>query len=254
MLDQTALAYVNLNALLRNMEDLVALDAEAAMLVKGCKETVAFVVKSGPTGFLTFGPDGCHFYGSSGLRPRTSIGLFFSNPAALNAMVAGTGNPIPYKGLTRLGFLEKNFSMLAKRLETVLKAKGTFLTDSGLASVNAELLLYAAAFAVAELANHDPVGKLNAARIPDGIIELGVAGGPAVSLESKGGVMKATKGRSGKARSCMTFATLEGARSLFSGEVDAMAALGEGTVAMSGYIPMLEHMNKVLGLVPRYLG
>jgi len=250
MQDQGCLAYVNLNAVLRNLEDLVALDPEAAALVAGRKETISFIVGGGPRGALSFGPKGCNF--ASGKTPST-ITLWFPKPEALNAMVAGTGTPIPLKGLTRLGFLTGPFSALAKRLEAVLKASKEELSAPSLAKANAELLLYTATFALAELGNHDPVGKLNAARIADGVIEIGVEGGPAVSITAKAGRLSAAKGRSGRARATMSFVSLEAARALFSGEIDAMAALGEGLVAMSGFIPMLEHMNKVLGLVPRYL-
>jgi hypothetical protein len=251
MQDQSTLAYVNLNAVLRNLEDLVALDPEAARIVAGRKETVSFIVGDGPRGSLSLGPSACRF--TAGKTPST-IALWFPKPASLNAMVAGTGNPIPLKGLTRLGFLTGPFSELAKRLGAVLKADAAARTDAKLAKTNAELLLYTATFALAEVGNHDPVGKLNAARIPDGIIEIGIEGGPAVSITAKSGRLSAAKGRTGKARAAMTFESMEAARALFNGEVDAMEALGEGKVGMKGFIPMLEHMNKVLGLVPRYLG
>lgn len=254
MIDQTALAYVNLNALLRNVEDIVALDAEAAALAGGRSETIAFVVNGGPTGDLSFGPQGCKFHGFGEGRTKATIGLFFPSPARFNAMVSGKGKPIPFKGFTRLGFLTKNFTGLAKRLETVLKADEASLADAALARANAELLLYAAGFALAEVGNWDPVGQLNAARIPDGIIEMGVEGGPALSITAQKGSLAASKGRIGTPRARMTFASLGVVRELFSGKADTLAILGEGSVAMSGYIPMIDHMNKVLGLVPRYLG
>jgi hypothetical protein len=232
------------------MEDLVALDEVARRLIGTRQETVSFRVRGGPRGALVFGSGACRFVRGAA---RSTISLYFPSAAAFNAMVAGKGNPIPLKGFFRLGFLKGTFTQLGSRLETVLKASGNELDDSHLRRTQAELLLYTVGFALCEVGNHDPSGKHNAARIPDGIIEIGVKGGPAVSITARGGHLEAVKGRSGHARAQMVFASMEDARRLFTGEIDAMVALGEGLVELRGFIPMIEHMSKILGLVPRYL-
>ncbi len=251
MPDPATMANVNLYAVLRNIEDLVTLDEEAGKLIAGRREAIGFSVHGGPRGVLSFDGKG----GGSFVRgaAKTSISLWFSGPEHFNSMVAGSGSPIPLKGLTKLSFLTGPFTMLTKRLESYLRPSPEALADPAIFKATTELTLYTAGFALAEVGNADPVGMLNAGRIPDGIIEIGIKDGPAVSLTAKGGCLSAAKGRTGKARASMTFADYQAASGVLGGRRDAMTALGLGEVAMSGFIPMLEHMNKVLGLVPRYL-
>ena len=51
----------------------------------------------------------------------------------------------------------------------------------------------------------------------------------------------------------MRFTTIETARALFDGKEDAMACIGNGTLQMRGYIPMLMNLNNILGRVAMYL-
>jgi hypothetical protein len=48
------MANVNLYAVLRNIEDLVTLDAEAGKLIAGRREAIGFSVHGGPRGVLSF--------------------------------------------------------------------------------------------------------------------------------------------------------------------------------------------------------
>ena len=40
---------------------------------------------------------------------------------------------------------------------------------------------------------------------------------------------------------------------LLRGELDSYAAIGSQKLELGGYMPNLDHLNKILGLVPRYL-
>ena len=51
----------------------------------------------------------------------------------------------------------------------------------------------------------------------------------------------------------MVFADLDSAGAVLRGEVATYTALGRGDIEPSGYVPLLDKMNKLLGLVPRYL-
>jgi hypothetical protein len=51
----------------------------------------------------------------------------------------------------------------------------------------------------------------------------------------------------------MVFADLEAAGSLLRGELDSYAAIGAEKLELGGFVPLLDNLNKILGLVPRYL-
>lgn len=250
MVDQTTLARVNLNAVLRALEDLPAWDEAAKKVASGKRETIQFSVGGVGAARLAIG-DGkiafCH-----GAGPCT-IKLWFPKPENLNAMFAGTGNPIPLKGITKIKYLTGPFTELTDRLGHYLRTTPELLKEEKYRLANASLSLHAAVFAMGEVANSDRDGKLNAARIANGQIHVAAKSGPQFTIAVDGGKLACSKGEPAKMKAKMVFSDLEAAGNVLRGELDSYAAIGALKLELGGFMPMLEHLNKILGLVPRYL-
>lgn len=249
-MDQRTKAGCELFALLPCLEELPALDKEARELASGRPVRVEFRVGGLGRARLEVGGGAIRF--SRGGGPA-EIRLWLPSPAALSAMFAGRGSPIPLKGLTRLGWLTGPFTRLTKIMEGYLKPSPERLADPAYRVANARLSLRAAVFAMAEIASGDPEGRLHASRMPKGEIEVSVAGGPAFALAAGEGRLEARLGAPPAARARMRFPSLEAAGALLRGETDAHLAIAEGKVELWGFVPLLDNLSHVLGLVPRYL-
>ncbi|UCD63729.1 MAG: hypothetical protein JSW34_13470, partial [Candidatus Zixiibacteriota bacterium] len=127
-------AHLNLYAVLRNLEDLVAYDSETASLVENWAVSVQFIVLNGPKAYCEFENGVCTV--CRGKHKRPSIILFFISPKHFNRMMDGTANPIPLKGLTRLGFLRTDFTRVTERLEYYLKPTDELLADEAYLELN----------------------------------------------------------------------------------------------------------------------
>jgi len=249
-MDQCTLARVNVFALLRCLEDLPALDYEARKIAGGRPETIQFTVSGVGAARLAIGGGKIEFSAEAGPK---SINLWFPKAEALNAMFAGTGNPIPLKGITKVAYLKGPFTTLTDRLGHYMRPKPELLADEAYRNANAALSLRAAMYALAEIGNHDHDGSLNAARMPDGEILIAARGGPELTLAASGGRLECRKGPPARLRARMVFSDLGAAGELLRGEMDSYTAIGAERLEMGGFVPMLDNMNKILGLVPRYL-
>ena len=54
-------------------------------------------------------------------------------------------------------------------------------------------------------------------------------------------------------RAVMEFSSIELARDLFDGKVNAIACVGSGDIVMKGMISMLDNLNRILDRVALYL-
>jgi hypothetical protein len=244
------MARVNVFALLRCLEELPAYDEEARNIADGRRETIQFSVGRVGKARLAIGGGALRFLPSAG---RCSILLWFPKAENLNAMFAGTGNPVPLKGFTKLGYLKGPFTRLTERLAHYLKTTPELLHDANYRKANAALSLCAAAYASVEVGNNDRFGKLNAARMADGELRIAAVGGPELGLHVEAGHLRCTKGSSARPRARMEFADLESAGAMLRGEIDSYTAIGAGKLVLGGYVPLLDNLNKILGIVPRYL-
>lgn len=246
-------ANLNLHAVLRNLETLVACDSQAAEIIKGWQVTVQFSVFRGPSLFLTFDRGRCR--AGEGTHPAPDVRLFFLSAGHLNRMMDGKGAPIPLKGLTRLKFLTKEFPKLTDRLGYFLKPTEALLADDAYREVNTRLNLGVAAYAVRELATWDPMGRLNAAAMPDGAIAIRVLpDGPFVSIVKSNDTYAVGEATPENPMAVMSFRDMGVANDLMNGKCDAFAALARGDVAMKGKIPMIEAVNLLMDRIPHYLG
>ncbi len=251
MKDDLTRAGVSLHGVLRNMEDLCQLDSSARDLISSTALAVRFDVPGLEALTLNFLHGQCRaFTGSQGHR---DIHLRFLSPTHFLAMMEGKSQPIPTKGLSKIGFMTGEFSTLAKLLENYLLADGASLEDPHFRRINTILSAYIAFFGLSQVANLSPVGKILASGIEDGDMDIDVIGGPGIHLRFQGGKSKTIKGLSPSPKARMVFKDLKTAGAILLGERDSFAAIGCGELAIWGRVPMIDQLNKLLGLLPVYL-
>jgi len=250
MPDSKVKARCNLFAVLRGIEYLLEHDADCKKLVEGTNLAIQFNVKDGPKGNLSIRDGKAHM--KSG-KHKSSMILYFTSPEHFNKMIDGKANPIPLKGLHRIGFLTGPFMKLADKLNYYLRPEGDLLSDTDYFRMNTELTAYTAFYALAEIGNHDRMGKMCSAAMPDGILQVRVEDGIGIFIEVEKGRLTCRKGTHGEPRAILSFKNLEVAHRVLNGKLDTFTGLGNGEMGMRGYIPMLDNMNPILDLVPVYL-
>lgn len=250
MKNQSTLAYINLNAVLRNIQDLCRLDTEAKAMIQGVREAITFNIRGGGRATLVIRDGQCKM---TTKKVKDTIHLYFTSCEHFNKMVDGEANPIPLKGLTKLKFLTGTFMELTKRLEYYLRPEPELLEDPAFKLIHTELTLYTAAYAIGAIGNQDPVGHKVAGAIPDGIIAMEIGGGPAVSIQVKQGHLNVVQKKADNPRSIMAFSDMDAAYGLLSGEVDSYTSIASEKLMLSGFIPMLDNLNKLLFKVSEYL-
>ena len=252
MLDQKTLAYINMYAIMGTLENLCELDPEARALLTNKKPvSLAFDVKDGPKATLTFSN------GRVRLTPRVlanaSIKIPLGSCEKFNAVVAGTATPIPVKGFRHINFLLKDFDALTKRLEKYLRATEEDLTDPVFAERSTILMLYVISVALSQIGDYDEIGKFSASLIPDGDVQFSVKDNVGATIRVRDHVLSTIKRKPENPRAIMEFESLELARALFDGKVNALACIGNGSIAMHGMINMIDNLNRILDRVAIYL-
>jgi len=250
MIEQRALAYVNLFAILGAIPKLCELDSEAAELISGEKTSICFSVKGGPVGTLIF-EDGAARMEEGDAHAK--IKLPFSSPEKFNGLIEGTVTPIPSRGFVHIGFLLKKFTKLTDILTKYLRAEREALTDRGFFERSTELMLTVIASAVCQLANNDKVSRASASYIVDGNIKIDIAGGPCKVIRAKNNILSLAADREENISSYMKFKDIDTARALFDGDINAVAAVGLGDVVIGGMISQVDNLNRILDRVAIYL-
>ena len=248
-IDQRALAYVNMFAVLGAIPKLCTLDEGAAALAQR-EISLGFSVKHGPRATLVFGNGECKILRDC-IDP--DIKLPFGSCEKFNGMVDGTVTPIPSKGFFKLGFLLKDFTKITDILTKYLRPKPSDMADGEFFRKSTLLTLNVIASAAAELGNEDKIGKASASYIPDGNIEISVLGGETVWLNAKNSRLTAVFARPESITSSMTFGSLALASDIFSGKANSVALVGSGGVKIRGMIPQVDNLNRIFDRVSVYL-
>ena len=245
-------AYLNLHAVLQNLEDLVKLDEQSARLIKDWEVTIEFIVRNGPSAFVEFKNGVCRHGGTAHENP--TIRLYFTSAGHLNRMFDGKATAIPLKGFLQLGFLKREFSQLTDRLTYYLRPKLGKPDDEGYLELSTILTLQTALYAVKVLAMLEPTAKEIAAHIPAGVLEVEVLpAGPCLHLTFGKGGISVAKGAAKRPMAKMAFKDLRVVNALLTGQVDGFLAVANGDVVLQGQLPMIDNLNLILDRVPRYL-
>jgi len=261
MTDQRTLAYINLFAAMGTLENLCELVPEASELAQTPKPiAIGFDVKDGPAGTLTFKDGKCRMEHGIG---KCNARMAFKSPAAFNAMVDGANPPYSVGVILNANFLLKQFTPLTDLLSSYMqpgkddpdgtKFKEKLASDPKFFETSTTLMLYTISVALSQIANNDEIGKFSAAHTPDGEIAFSIKDGPCATLLVKDGKFLTLKKKSENPRAQMEFASIQLARQLFDGEVNALGCIGTGQIAMSGMISMLDNLNRLLDRVALYL-
>ncbi len=259
-------ARLNLLAVLPNLEDVVAGDAEMRELVAGARITVKFNVTGGPKAWVRLaggvctvgegtGPDR-HRGGAAGAAaPSTpSVVLVFTSGSHLNKMFDGTSQPIPVWGFTHLKFLQGPFSELTDRLSYYLTPSDELLAHPGYLAMNTRLTMNTAAFAVPQLLAADPDCIPLRHGLSHGTIVLKVLpDGPAVSLVCGASGVLPVKGELPHPSALVLLPGLQVANDFLNGKLDTFAAVAKGDIEIWGRIGMVDTLGLVLDRVPKYL-
>jgi len=244
-------AGINLYAILKNLEDLVALDKTSQELIRGKNISIQFVVKNGPAAWVKFQNDACTV--GQGKMKNPSVKLWFTSPEHLNKMFDGNANPIPLKGFTKLGFLQKEFTQITEKLEYYLKPELVENPTEEYLKINTRFTLTVATFSLSEIAKYDKKAKLTASHIPDGKIEMTVLpDGPSVYVVVEKGNITAYKGKADKPDAIMAMKDDKTANDFLTGKSNPFKAIASGDVMIKGLLPMLDNLSLILDKVEHY--
>ncbi len=245
---QEILAHLNLYAVLQNLEELVRLDETAAALVKPWNVALQFNVYGGPAAYLEFAGGACRH--GRGRCARPSVSLWFVSAAHLNKMFDGKAIPIPLRGLTRLGWLSKEFSKLTDCLTHYLRPNG--VAPAG--PVRPTLMLQTALFAAGELAACEPTCRQIAARIPNSVLAVEVLpDGPQMQVVVADGRLRVEKRAAERPDVKMIFRDIGVVGDLLEKRVDSFRAVAEGRIIVRGMLPIIDDFGLILDRVERYL-
>ncbi len=207
-------------------------------------------VKDGPSGRIVFKDGKCSVL--EGADPCT-IKLPFSSPEKFNGMIDGTYTPIPTKGFLSIGFLTKNFIKLTDILTKYLRCEKKDLADPNFFKTSTLLMFHLILSAVCEIGNHDKVGMASASYITDGTVKMSAGEEISLAISAKDNKLTALHEGSDSFTSFMKFDSLESARKLFDGEINAVACIGTGVVRVGGMISQVDNVNRILDRVSLYL-
>ncbi len=250
--DHVTKACINLHAVLSNLPELCAMDETARELIRGNDLTMQLAIRGGEAAHLIFRDGGCEY--RPGPARKADISLSFKNAEHLNKMFDGKALPGVKKGLTRIKFLQDNFTKLTDRLAYFLKPTAELLEDEVYFKINTYLTFHTAFFALAQIANNDRIGKMNAYSVPDGIVNVVVADGPALHIAvDKQHRFTAEPGAAETPRAQMIFSGLKEAAGILGGKVDFYTAVGREYLSIGGYIPMIDNASRILMQVAAYL-
>lgn len=251
-MDQKTLAYLNLRAILGSIPRLCEMVPEAKKLIEGKNVSIGFDVKGGPAGTLVFENGACKFVDGV---DNCDVKLPFSSPEKFNGLIDGTTTPIPSKGFTKIPFLLNQFTKLTDILSSYLQPEPSALKDEKFFNTSTILMFHLIVEALAQVGNEDEVGQASASYIKDGATKLAIGGGPAASIRCRNHKLTADHDDPGDNYTAqMTFGDMKIARDLFDGNINAMAAVGQGKVRVGGMISDVDNVNRILDRVALYLG
>ncbi|MDD4356072.1 MAG: hypothetical protein PHN98_02380 [Smithellaceae bacterium] len=246
MKNEDVLARIHMDAVLSNFEILTREDADALAIAQGWDGSIFFMVGlKGPRATLEMKHGAVRV--GPGKTGKPDIVLFFPNARILNNLFTGKGSgfPIPLKGLLKARGL-KVFSMLAKRMEAILKGANPPR------EIKARLLLNTVGKAIAAIAASEPESQIIARGIR-GVAEVRIKNDDSVNITFSGQDVTARNGRVPDPDLVMEFATQDLFLNIVDDKVDVFAAICLEDILVEGDLHMGEAINLFLDRVGIYL-
>lgn len=248
------MARLHLGAILPLLEDVSAYDSAVRKAIAGWDFALQFRLKeSDAATTLVFKDE--RVTASRGRIDGFHPALTFKDAAFLNDVFQGRAQKSPAPNLAGI-FKAKQLMQVDKvldRLEHYLKPQPETIADPESFAFCVRITLYAMAFGIKEVGEHDPEVRPIALDLPDGTVEMRVADGPAAHLVVKDGKFEPHRGPAEKPNAYLEFADLQTAWNTFQGNLDTFAAVGSGKVKLRGFIPLLEGVNPLMDRLAYYL-
>lgn len=253
MIEQKALAYVNMYGVLGSLENLCEMDDVAKGILQRLEEpfNLCFSVIGGPSCTFAFSQEGCTMTeGSAGCDGK----MQFASPAHFNLLIDKSIPGVPVKAPAKtLKFLTGPFTKLTDRLNDVLRPSEEAMKDQAFFEENTLMMLYVIAGAVSALANNDSISRISASNTVDGDVQMAITGRAKVTFRVKDHVFTTIKEPSPSPRATMEIADIALANGLFNGTVATINEMCKGTIVLAGMISMLDNVNRILDRVADYL-
>jgi hypothetical protein len=244
-------AGVNLYAVLKNIEKLVVLDSEIKELTKDWDVSIKFKIRKGPVASVKFKDGKCTVI--RGSFKKVDVVLFFMSVKHLNNMFDGNGTPIPLKGFTKLGFLDKEFSKVTDKLEYYLKPTPELLKDKSYHEINTIFTLTTAVYALPVVMEFDPKAKLTGSHLTKGSLLIQVVNGPSAFIKTGKNFIEVSSGDSSSASCEMQIKNIDIANRFFSGQVDIFSAIAKEDIKIVGQTFLLDSVGLILDRIPIYV-
>ncbi len=259
MVDERVRARVNLFGVLKALELLPEYDAVSREITDSVDLCVEFRVPTVDRGRLHIHNSRIRLEGPAGLGgsftlPKPHVVLACVSPRHFNAVIDGEKQPIPLKGIRRLGRLRNTFNPLTERLTYYLRPPNDAIAHSSYHAASTRLTACVALHALSEIANHDRASVELARRVPDGTIQFKVHSDIGLYVEVKDGRLRTVFGEHEDPRCILWFSDLETLDGLLRGTLQIYQAIGSGRMGMKGFVPMVESMNPLLDRIPLNLG
>ena len=182
--------------------------------------------------------------------------LFFSR-SHLNAFFGGAAwaVPLPIWGGWRIGLLAR-FAKVAERLEAVMDGHTAVLASPEGRRLHTRLSLIAAGLGLAPLAAGDPEAIAMLDGLPPGLAAFLIEGEPDSTVWFDSTAGRRVSGWSEPPRRPdvrIVFGSVSMAYGAMRDEADTMAAIGAGTMAIDGLIPLADGLNVVMERLRLYL-
>ncbi len=248
------LARLHLGAILPLLEDVAAYDPVVGEAIAGWNFALQFRLSGGdPSTTLVFEEGRVTAYrGQFKGYPAT---LTFKNADFLNDVFQGRTKKSPLPNLAGI-FKAKQLMQVDSflgRLEHYLKPQPETLADPETFAFCVRVTLYAVAFGIKEVGEHDPEVRPIVLNLPDGTVEMRIEQGPAAHLTIKGGSFYPQRGPAENPNAILEFADLQTAWDTFQGNIDTFSAVGGGRIKLRGFIPLIEGVNPLMDRLAYYL-
>jgi uncharacterized protein (DUF1330 family) len=251
--EQKVLAYIKSGSAFQLLQLLAEVDAEVQNIIKNKSFTLGLHIAGGMKRSVRI-EDG-HIKPIDNSTSGSGVIFRFPDAQQLNKLLSGKKSKmIPVIRSLSAGRIISDFKAVTGRIPLYMSPEADFLSENF--RIITRLLMNAALRGIKEVAENDSYTKARVAAIPDGIISVRVENESdlEIRLEKKGGSFNLIQGNNGRtANAVLTFNNVNTAYQLFTGKINAVAALGTSDVKIRGRIPMIQGLFPILDRLSYYM-